>query len=133
MIFCNTISLQSNSHGFPSSGGGGDSSPPPTAKHMLITSHLKIFSIYQRFLLPQLNDSFHKSFIKKHPKSYIFVCSNCSYTIFLSFSFILFVCTVVHANLDFNSRSIIQKVVYTVAWKMVKMVKITPPQVPTTQ
>ena len=28
MIFCNTISLQSNSHGFPSSGGGGGDSLP---------------------------------------------------------------------------------------------------------
>ena len=27
MIFCNTISLQSNSHGFPSSGGGGGLPP----------------------------------------------------------------------------------------------------------
>ena len=119
MLFCNTISLDSNSHGFPSRGGGGRPlPPPPTAKNLLIISHLKIFprvdsSTYQRFIPPPLNVSFHKNFIINPPENCIFGCSHCSYTIFLSFNFILFVHAAGHANLDFNWRSIIQKVVYS--------------------
>ena len=103
---------------FPSWEVGVDHSPSPTAKNLLITSHLKIFprvdsSTYQRFISSPLNDSFHKNFIIKLRKNYICGCSHCSYTIFLSFNFILFVNTTGHANLDFNWWSIIQKVVYS--------------------
>ena len=105
MLFCNTISLHSNSHGFSSRevGWGRDTLPPPAANILLITSYLKIFSLYQRFILPSLIGNFHKNFILKPPKNYIFGCSHCTYTNFLSFNFILFLHTVGHANLDFNS------------------------------
>ena len=105
---------------FPPGEVGVDHSPPPrrTAKNLLIISHLKIFprvdsSTYQRFIPPPLNVSFHKNFIIKPPENCSFGCSQCSYTIFLSFNFILFVHAAGHANLDFNWRSIIQKVVYS--------------------
>ena len=105
---------------FPPGEVGVDHSPPPprTAKYLLIISHLKIFprvdsSTYQRFIPPPLNVSFHKNFIIKPPENCSFGCSQCSYTIFLSFNFILFVHAAGHANLDFNWRSIIQKVVYS--------------------
>ena len=105
---------------FPPGEVGVYHSPPPprTAKNLLIISHLKIFprvdsSTYQRFIPPPLNVSFHKNFIIKPPENCIFGCSHCSYTIFLSFNFILFVHAAGHANLDFNWRSIIQKVVYS--------------------
>ena len=114
MLFCNTISLHSNSHGFSSREvGWGRDTLPPSRQNLLITSHLKIFSLYQSFILPSLNDSFHKNFIMKPPKNYIFGYSQSSYSNFLSFNFILFLHTVGHANLNFNSWSIIQKVVFT--------------------
>ena len=97
----------------PGRWGGGETLSPPAANILLITSYLKIFSLYQRFILPSLIGNFHKNFILKPPKNYIFGCSHCTYTNFLSFNFILFLHTVGHANLDFNSWSIIQKVVYT--------------------
>ena len=114
MLFCNTISLNSNSHGFPSREvRWGRETLPPAANILLITSHLKIFSLYQSFILPSLIGNFHKNFILKPPKNYIFGCSHCSYSNFLSFNFIHFLQTVGNANLDFNWWSIIQKVVYT--------------------
>ena len=47
MLFCNAISLNSNSHGFTSWGGevgGGGGGVPPTAKNLLITPHMEIFT-----------------------------------------------------------------------------------------
>ena len=114
MLFCNFVSLHSNSHGFPSRKVGWvRETLPPAANILLITSHLKIFSLYQSFILPSLIGNFHKSFILKPPNNYIFGCSHSSYSNFLSFNFILFLQTVGNANLDFNWWSIIHSVVFT--------------------
>ena len=80
MLFCNTISLRSNSsHGFPFRGWGEN--PPPN--HQKSAHNLPPESIpsqvdsstYQRFIPLPIHDSFHGNLIINPPKNYIFGCS----------------------------------------------------------
>ena len=89
--------------------------PLQTAKTLLITSHLEIFpplgsSTNQRFIPPQLKDSFYKNVIIHPPQKTSFWLQSLLLYHF-SFNFILFVHTD-HANLDFDWFQYLQKVNY---------------------